>query len=221
MAVTMQNGCGNLEMICERFGEARSLGARVITGFEIVHPGRNRITVSADATHIGGCREGEVPNAAERLATAINQSGLPCIATPYVKRDLFAKLLYNCALNPLGAILGVHYGALADDPDSREIMNRIIEETFSVIAAMGGTTHWQNAEEYQRFFYEKQVPTTYNHRPSMLQDIEHGKPTEIDAMTGYVADQGRKHMVATPACDLVSGLVRFKERQAMQKRQGQ
>ncbi len=221
MAVTMQNGCGNLEMICERFGEARALGARIITGFEIVHPGRNRITVSADATHIGGCREGSVPDAAERLASAINQSGLPCIATPYVKRDLFAKLLYNCALNPLGAILGVYYGALADDPDSREIMNRIIAEAFSVIAAMDGTTHWQDAAAYQQFFYDQQVPTTYSHRPSMLQDIEHGKRTEVDALTGYVAAQGKRHGVATPTCDLVSGLVRFKERQAMQKKQWQ
>lgn len=219
MAVTMQNGCGNLEMVCEQFGEARSLGARVITGFETKRPGLNNITVSADATHIGGCREGEVPEAAEQLAAAINESGLPCVATPFVKRDLFAKLLYNCALNPLGAILGVHYGALADDPDSRDIMGRVIEETFAVIKAMGGSTHWHSASEYQKFFYDQQVPTTYSHRSSMLQDIENGKPTEVEAFTGYVSAQGQNHGVPTPTCDLLSGLVRFKERQMRKDRE--
>lgn len=210
-AVSMQNGCGNLEKLIDAFGEERSLAARVITGFEIVRPGQINITVSADATHVGGARDGEIPPAAEQLASTINASGLPCIATAHVRRDLFAKLLYNCALNPLGAILGVHYGALSEEIDTREIMDRVIEETFRLIVAMGGSTLWPDAQAYRRIFYEQQIPTTYNHRPSMLQDLENGKPTEVDAMTGYVSKQGRLLGVATPACDLLSALVRFKE----------
>ncbi len=211
--VTMQNGCGNLETVAENFGEARALGARIITGCEITAPAHVRITVSADATHIGGSREGSVPEQAQRLADILNGASLPCVATPYIRRDLFAKLLYNCALNPLGAILGVNYGALADHRSSRAIMDRVINETFAVIRAMGAETHWQNAAAYRDFFYGQQVPATYGHRPSMLQDIENHKPTEVEALTGYVAAQGRKHGVQTPACDLLSELVRFKEGQ--------
>ena len=211
--VSMQNGCGNLEQIVDCFGLERSLGARVITGFEIQRPGLVKITVTADDVHIGGYEEGKIPASAEKLAAAINGAGLLCLATPTVRRDLFAKLLYNSALNPLGAILGVHYGVLGDDPDTRLIMDRVIEEAFAVIAAMGETTHWPTAEEYRQFFYTTQLPATYDHRPSMLQDIENGKPTEIAAFTGYLSDQGRKHRVPTPNCDLLSALVRFKERQ--------
>jgi len=211
--VSMQNGCGNLEQIVDCFGLERSLGARVITGFEIQRPGLVKITVTADAVHIGGYEEGKIPSTAAQLAAAINGVGLPCKATPTLRRDLFAKLLYNSALNPLGAILGVHYGALGDDPDSRLIMDRVIDEAFTVFKAMGETTHWPSAEEYRRFFYTTQLPATYDHRPSMLQDIENGKPTEVAAFTGYLSDQGSRHRVPTPNCDLLSALVRFKERQ--------
>lgn len=211
-AVTMQNGCGNFEAVVESFGEERSLGGRVITGFEIESLGLIRITVTADDIHIGGYCEGEIPNSAAVLAETISHSGLPCAATKFIKRDLLAKLLYNCALNPLGAALGVHYGALGDDPGAREIMNAVISEVFAVIEAMGEKTHWECAEDYQDFFYEKQIPATYNHRSSMLQDLERGKRTEVEALTGYVSEQGQRHNVPTPVCDTLSEIIRFKER---------
>ena len=212
IAVSMQNGCGNLEVIAGQFGEAHSLAARVITGFEIVRPGHVKITVTADAIHIGGCVEGEIPETAASLAEAINKAGLPCSATPFINRDLLAKLLYNSALNPLGAALGVHYGMLGDDPHARSIMNAVIEEVFAVIIAAGEKTHWETAKEYEEFFYAKQIPATYHHRSSMLQDLEMGKRTEVDALTGYVSVQGRRYGIPTPVCDTMSEIIRFLER---------
>lgn len=215
--VSLQNGCGNLEKVAQRFGPARSLSARVITGFEITRPGSVRITVSADAVHIGGCVRGEIPTAARQLAAALAKAGLPCVAVADIYQSLFAKLLYNCALNPLGAILGVHYGALAESSETRGIMDRVMEETFAVITAMGGTTPWPEVAQYKRLFYEQLVPATYNHRPSMLQDLENKKPTEVEAMVGYVVAQGKKYQVATPCCQFLAALVRFKEQWALPK----
>jgi 2-dehydropantoate 2-reductase len=210
--VSLQNGCGNMEILRERFGNDHTLAARVITGFEIERPGLVRITVTADAIHIGGPLSGEIPPSAVRLAEAVNHGGLPCTTTPHIGRDLLAKLLYNSALNPLGAVLGVHYGALGDDPHSRSIMNRVIGEVFAVIRAMGARTHWETPEEYEAFFYSQQIPATYHHRSSMLQDLETGKRTEVEALTGYVSAQGQMHGVPTPVCDTLSDLVRFRER---------
>jgi 2-dehydropantoate 2-reductase len=215
--VSMQNGCGNLEKLEERLGRERSLAARVITGFEIERPGLVRITVSADAIHVGGCVRGVIPAAAKRLAEALAHAGLPSIAVPDITQSLFAKLLYNCALNPLGAILGVHYGVLADNGETRALMDRVIDETFTVISTMGGTTPWPDAAAYRKVFYGQLVPATYHHRPSMLQDLEQRKPTEVEAMVGYVAAQGRKYGVPTPCCDVLVALVRFKEQLALQR----
>jgi len=209
--VSMQNGCGNMEILTEYFSKERCFGARVITGFEIEKPGQVNITVSADAIHIGGSQPGSIPRLASELAGLIAEAGHPAEAVSDIHRSLHAKLLYNCTLNPLGAILGTHYGPLGEMADSREIMDGIIEETLAVIAAMGGTMPWPDGDAYRQEFYGKLLPATYNHRPSMLQDLEQNKPTEIEALTGYVCKQGRRYTVATPYCDMLTRLVRCRE----------
>ncbi len=209
--VSMQNGCGNLEQLEKRFGKARSLAARIITGFEIQRPASVTITVSADDLHIGAGLASAIPEAAVRLAKTINDTGLPTIAVEDINQSLFAKLLYNCALNPLGAILGVSYGLLAEHRETREIMDGVIEETFAVIQAVGGRVAWPSAAQYKKHFYQNLIPPTYNHRPSMLQDLENNKPTEIDALTGYVSAQGKKYALSTPRCDLLNALIRFRQ----------
>ena len=211
--VSMQNGCGNVEKVENTFGPKRSLGARVITGFEIEKPGIINITVSADAIHIGNSRSGTPSTMAVKLAQAIDHAGHPCSAVQDIHRSLFAKLLYNCALNPLGALLGVHYGALIQDEGTRQIVDKTIEETFTVISALGGNTPWSSAEEYKIEFYDRLIPATFNHRPSMLQDLENCKQTEIDALTGFVSKQGKKTGTSTPTCDMLTSLVRFREKQ--------
>jgi 2-dehydropantoate 2-reductase len=215
--VSLQNGCGNLEKLEQHFGVARSLAARVITGFAIERQGVVKITVSADAIHVGGCRRGQIPAAATDLAAALAHAGMPSIAVADVYQSLFAKLLYNCALNPLGAILGVHYGALAENAETRTIMDRVMDETFAVIAAMGGTTPWPDVQHYRRVFYEQLVPATFDHRSSMLQDLENNKPTEVDSMVGYVTAQGLQYQVPTPCCAFLAALVRFKEQSARKR----
>ena len=213
--VSMQNGCGNIEQLVERFGSERVLGSRVITGFEIVEPGVVKITVSADAIHVGSSSGGEIPASARLLAEAISSAGHECLAVPDIHQSLYAKLLYNCSLNPLGAILGVHYGALVEREETRAIIDEVITETFAIITATGGATPWQSADEYREIFYAKLIPATYHHRPSMLQDLENGKPTEVDGLAGYVSAMGAKHNVPTPTCDLLASLVRFKQAQAV------
>ena len=209
--VSMQNGCGNVEQVSHQFGADRSLGARVITGFEIQQPALIKITVSADDIHIGagGCRSISQP--AQTLAETIDRAGLPCTAVEDINQSLFAKLLYNCALNPLGALLGVNYGALSEHEDTRAVMNSVIEETFRVIKALGGTIPWKSAAQYQDHFYQALLPATYDHRSSMLQDLENNKPTEIEALTGYVTNQGKIKGVSTPVCELLTALIRCKE----------
>ncbi len=214
--VSLQNGCGNIEQVKNCFGPDRTFGARVITGFEITRPGEIRITVSADDIHIGSGTPETIPPFARKLAGALTHAGIPCIAVKDIYQDLFAKLLYNCALNPLGAVLGVHYGALGENRQTRLIMDQIIDETFAVIHGLGGRTPWPDAAGYRRIFYDKLLPMTYNHRPSMLQDLEQGKPTEVEALVGYVAKQGNRLSIPTPACSMLANLVRFKERTSKQ-----
>jgi 2-dehydropantoate 2-reductase len=215
VVVSMQNGCGNVELLERRFGPEKTLGARVITGFVIIRPGLIEITVSADGIHVGGCVPGTLSDSARTLAGLIASAGHPARAVEDIHQSLFAKLLYNCALNPLGAILGVHYGLLSEREETRHLMNTVIDETFAVIAALGGHLPWPDPKTYRKLFYDTLVPATASHRPSMLQDLENGKPTEVDALVGYVSTHSRRLHLPSPVCDMLTALVRFKQAQGL------
>jgi 2-dehydropantoate 2-reductase len=183
--ILFQNGWGNAEIFARRFPQEMIYNARVITGFIRPQPSQVEVTVHADAIHIGSLfKQPTAP--LEWICEQITAGGIPCQTTAEIGKDLWAKMLYNCALNPLGAILDVPYGTLAKFDSTREIMNHLIEETFSVMRAAGFTTHWDTAEAFRRVFYDRLVPATADHRSSTLQDLKAGKKTEIDALTGAV-----------------------------------
>ncbi len=208
--VLCQNGWGNAEPFAQRFPREQIASARVITGFR--RPVKNQVdvTVHAEAMHLGSLY-GEDPLILEPLAEAINAGGLPCITTPDIGKDLWAKMLYNCALNGLGAVLGVSYGKLGESEHTRGIMNGIVEEVFKVMIPSGHSTHWECPELYLAAFYEKLLPATYQHESSMLQDIQAGKPTEVDAMNGIVVRQARALGIEVPCNELVYRMVKYLE----------
>ena len=208
-----QNGWGNFEVFAARIEPRRVFNARVITGFQLVSPGHVDVTVHADAVKIGslaGADEQEM----EPLARRISKGGIPAEITPTIERDLWAKMLYNCCLNPLGAVLEQNYGSLGDSESTRAIMDAIAEETFAVMRAAGFSTHWDDAAGFLRDFHGQMVPATYAHRSSMLQDLEAGRRTEIDAMSGAVVELGERRGITTPLNRIMRDLVRFKESQA-------
>jgi 2-dehydropantoate 2-reductase len=183
--ILFQNGWGNAEIFARRFPQEMIYNARVITGFIRRQPNQVEVTVHADSIHIGSLF-GQPTEPMEKLCQKITAGGIPCQTTAEVGKDLWAKMLYNCALNPLGAILDVPYGTLAQFDSTRDIMNHLIEETFRVMQAAGFSTHWDTAEAFRRIFYDRLVPATADHRSSTLQDLKAGKKTEIDALTGAV-----------------------------------
>src|SRR5205085_3884179 len=114
----------------------------------------------------------------------------------------------SAALNPLGALLGVTYGALAENRDTRSIMDVVIEEAFAVARAEGVALPWADAAAYRESFYGRLVPSTAEHRSSMLQDIERGRPTEIDAINGEVARRGLRGGLPVPVNLTLARLIR-------------
>jgi 2-dehydropantoate 2-reductase len=208
--VLCQNGWGNAEKFTVHFPKQRVYSARVITGFTRHRANEVEITVHADAIHIGslfGCDIGCVGPPAKAIA----EGGIPCVTVSDIEKDLWAKMLYNCALNPLGAILDVPYGRLAENEWSRELMNRITEECFSVMTAAGFRTHWESAGEFLKVFYERLVPDTAGHKSSTLQDIGAGKRTEIEALTGEVLVLGKKYGIETPLNRTIYAIIKFLE----------
>jgi 2-dehydropantoate 2-reductase len=214
LAVSLQNGLGNIEILARAFGPERSLGANVLVGATIPVPGRVTVTVQAAPIVIGPLEVSDCVMM-ERIhawARAFNAAMIPCETTVRILSFLWAKVFYNAPLNALGALLDVHYGVLADEPELTRIMNRVIDEAFQVAAKKNIECLWKNADEYREYFYGHLVPSTYDHRSSMLQDLQRGRRTEIDAINGQIWRYGKELHVATPFNEIMTRLIWQKER---------
>jgi 2-dehydropantoate 2-reductase len=208
--VLFQNGWGNSEIFTSFFDEEQIYNARVITGFSRRSKNEVVVTVHADAIHIGSLFGGDV-SCVEKLCEFITKGDVPCQTTNEIEKDLWAKMLYNCALNSLGAILDVPYGVLAENKFSRIIMDGIVEEVFTVMTTAGYKTHWLCAKDFLEVFYNKLVPATAEHKSSTLQDITAKKKTEIDALNGAVIKLADKYNIHVPYNLVIYNIIKFIE----------
>lgn len=208
--VLCQNGWGNAGTFAAFFSEAMLFNARVITGFQRPRPNTVDITVHVAPVRIGSIYHDRTADI-DPLCVAIQAGGLPCESTGEIVKDLWAKMLYNCALNPLGAIFRVPYGALGASPHTRAIMEDVVREVFQVMAAAGHETYWSRPEDYLSLFFDELIPTTAKHEASTLQDIRAGKPTEIDALNGAVVTLGDRYGVDVRTNRQICRMIKFAE----------
>ena len=183
--IIFQNGFGNDNAYLRYFDKSEVFCARLITGFARHDRYISEVTVYTEPIQIGSLQNQD-PKDLKEIADMIAASGIGCELTDEVDKYLWAKMLYNCALNPLGTILDVNYGKLTENEYSKEIMDRIIDEIFDVINASEYETFWDNSEEYKKIFYNKLVPDTYEHISSTHLDVKRKNKTEIDSLNGSV-----------------------------------
>ncbi len=208
--VFMQNGMGYEEPFMRFFEQHEVYHSRVITGFRKDNPNESIITAHQNPVLIGSIY-GYSNEAVEPLAAAIDKSGIPAQTETDISKALWAKLIYNTTLNPLGAILGMSYGELADSDYAHSIMDILIEETFEIMNRAGGKTYWSDADEYRNALFNDMIPVTYEHRSSTLQDIERKQKTEIDTLTGALLNVASDCNMAAPMHSMIYSLVKALE----------
>lgn len=203
----IQNGFGNDEPFLRYFNADEVFCARIITGFTRPEKNISEITVYTEPMLLGSL-QGEDISHLQTIADKITASGINCELSYEVDKYLWAKMLYNCSLNPLGAILDVTYGKLTENEYTKEIMDKIIDEIFEVIDASPYETLWKTADEYREIFYTKLVPDTYNHYSSTHQDIKRKIKTEIDTLNGKVIELGENYGVDVSTNKLIYNLIK-------------
>ena len=176
IALSLQNGLGNREILADVLGESRVELGSTTTGATLLGPG-----------HVRPGGEGIISlganPAVDPLITLFEQANFSTKIVPDVDALIWGKLAVNAAINPLTALLGITNGELLQRPEARQLMSAVAHEVAAVAAACGVTLPFADpvvaAENVAR--------RTAQNRSSMLQDIQRGASTEIDAICGAVA----------------------------------
>ncbi len=187
VALTLQNGLGNLEILQHALGAERAALGVTTTGATLIGPGHVRAG-GAGPTHVG--RHARL----EPLVDLLRQAGFVVELADNLQALQWGKLAINAGINPLTAILRVPNGKLNELPYARSLMQAAALEASKVAASLG--VRLPN-EDVESAVVDVAFRTAKNHS-SMLQDILRGAPTEIDAICGAVARHAEAQGISAP-----------------------
>jgi 2-dehydropantoate 2-reductase len=205
--MTVQNGIGADEVIA-RYGDWRQLSSvTFMSGTR--HEDTHVQYVLDTATWIGPAR-GTTPADAQAVATLIVESGLKAEAFDDLKPAQWSKLIFNATVNTVAALTGLphdpHFAALDRPSDLGHLVRALMDEGKAVAAGAGvalGEDPW-----------EMNVLATKRgsaHYPSMLEDVEAHRPTEIDMITGSLVREAHRVGVPVPLHETMERLIKAKE----------
>jgi 2-dehydropantoate 2-reductase len=187
LAITLQNGLGNREILAQSLGAGRVALGSTSTGATLLGPG----LVKAGGE---GVISIETHPALGPAAQALRSAGFNVQVVQDARALVWSKLIINAAIYPLTALLRVPNGGLLERPTARALMRALAQEAAAVAAAEQVRLAPGDAADAVEAVARQ---TALNHS-SMLQDIQRGAPTEIDAICGAVARSGAKHGIPTP-----------------------
>lgn len=162
----------------------RVIGSIVYFSTEITEPGV--------VQHIGGNRislgepDGSRSNRCRRIADVLVASGLRCPVTAHIRQEIWVKILGNASLNPVSALTGATLARMVRDPGVSTVIRNIMQEVEAVSHKLGMELP---VSIDQRMAGAEKVG---EHKTSMLQDLEAGRPMELEALVGAVVELGER-----------------------------
>jgi 2-dehydropantoate 2-reductase len=197
LALTLQNGWGNRETLEQALGPQRVALGTTTLGATLLAPGVVRAGGQGPVTLGSHAR-------IQPLADLLSAAGFDVRMAGDVAGLAWGKLVINAAINPLTALLRVPNGELLARPEARELMGLAAAEAAAVGAAQGLHLPFDDAVAAAEDVARR---TSANHS-SMFQDVQRGRPTEIDAICGAVVQAGQRIGIPTPVNRMLWLLVR-------------
>lgn len=218
--VTLQNGIPEIE-IGEIVGDDRVLGCTVAWGATMKEPGVCELTSAPDSLTFSLGSLQAIPNAHINEVKALLELMGPVEIDNNFIGSRWSKLLINSAFSGMSAVLGCTFGEAASNKASRRIVQAIIKECIDVCAAGNIKIEPVQGKDIVKLLdYKNRIKKAFSFfiipiairkhaklKASMLQDLEKGKKTEVDAINGVVGTYGRKVGVPTPANDTVVSII--------------
>jgi 2-dehydropantoate 2-reductase len=202
---SVQNGAGNEELIAEHVREV--IRGTTFPAGHVIEPGHVGWDTKGD-THIGPFEPSPAPmEKVEALADACTRAGMPTHALADARGAQWRKLIFNAASNAIAALTGRTHGQVAESP-TRELAWAVMAEGKAVADAQGITLDLSPEE---LFDHAARRDIAYGHKPSMLQDVEARRATEIDFLNGAIVAFGERHGVDTPLNRALTELIKGME----------
>ena len=202
---SVQNGVGNEELVAEH--ARRVIRGTTFPAGHVVEPGH----VAQDTggkTWIGPFEpKPAAMDEVERLAEALTAGGMETLAMPDARGAQWTKLIFNAASNPVGALTGLPHGWACEREDVRALVRGLVAEGRAVADALGVELDSDPDE-----LIDHATRVAYDHKASMLQDVEARRPTEVDFLNGGISRFGREQGIDTPLNDALWALVKGLER---------
>src|ERR1700743_2349957 len=180
-------------------GPERAIGCIVYPATEIEAPGVIRHVYG---NHFPlGEPSGEMSEDIRRLSALFTSAGLKAPVLDRIRDEMWLKLWGNVCLNPISALTHATLDVICSDPDTRALSKAIMLETQAIAESFGVKFR---VDVERRIEGARKVGA---HKTSMLQDLERGRPMEIDPLVSVVQEMGRLTQTPTPALDAVLALV--------------
>lgn len=204
IALTLQNGLGNEDILRDLFGAGRIAAGVTSQGATFVGPGKIKHAGNGP-THI--CMSDKDNNKIKTIVNVFSDSGFEIHIEENIADLVWSKLVINVGINAVTALSGLENGKLLDYPDMKSLMADLVGEAVEVAEKKGIKLSY--AEPLQ-IVYEVCKKTALN-RSSMLQDFDRGSMTEIDFINYAIVKEGENLGIATPYNSAISKLIRSME----------
>jgi 2-dehydropantoate 2-reductase len=203
--LTLQNGLGNVERVSRHVSRGRVLVGVSTLPADLVGPGRIR-SLGEGGSKLYPAFSPETEFAAE-VCRVLTNGGLPSQLEPEILEAVWAKAVFNSAMNPLCALTRQTPGFFHDKEESRGLIAALVEEGVAAARANGIVIDAAPIHALT----EVSMTDHADHEASMLQDIKAGRRTEVDAISGAIVEAAKRKGLELPVTETMWRLVKLEE----------
>jgi 2-dehydropantoate 2-reductase len=206
--VCLQNGVDNADRV-RAAANVNVLPAAVYVAVSMPEPGRVKHLARGDLII------GPPSTRTTKVADAFIRAGISCRISDNIEGELWLKLLRNCALNAISALGHARYGQIARSDDAKKVMEQIVDEVLAVARAAGVVLPGVDDRESGMAAAMDLATQMADAFSSTAQDLNRRRPTEIDALNGYISRRGAELGIPVPVNHALFTLVKLAEQKGI------
>jgi len=205
--LTLQNGLGNIETLEKYVTQDRVLAGVTTFGTELIGPGKIQ-ALGSGAVQITQA-DGKITEEVQQIAAIMNDAEMNAEVSANALTSIWNKVAFNCVLNTVCTLMNDTVSAVGNYSQVNEVIEAIIEE---IILVAEKEEIRLNKEEITNMITEVFDPRmSGNHLPSMVQDMENGRKTEIDYLNGAIVSKGEQHDIPVPINRMITHFIKMME----------